>query len=129
MSRTFIFAPLSDPSEAARAIADSGSFPDLILVAPSPSAHEQAAAAVGGRYVTTVDEPLLARVPPTVVRTRSRSSRRRSVPFRRTPPTGRSCSGSASASSAPTPSSWTRKVSAGSQTISSALYLCHKPQP
>jgi hypothetical protein len=62
MSRTFIFAQLDDPAGAARTIADSGSFPDLILVAPSPSAHEQAAAAVGGRYVTTVDEPLLARV-------------------------------------------------------------------
>jgi hypothetical protein len=63
MSRTFIFAQLSDPAGAARAIAESESFPDLILVAPSPSAHEQAAAAVGGRYVTTVEEPLLARVP------------------------------------------------------------------
>ena len=62
MSRRFIFAPLSDPAEAARTIASSGSFPDLILVAPSPSAREQAAAAVGGRYVTTVEEPLLARV-------------------------------------------------------------------
>jgi hypothetical protein len=63
MSRTFIFASSSDPAAARQAIADSESFPDLILVAPSPSARDQAAAAVGGRYVTTVEEPLLGRVP------------------------------------------------------------------
>ena len=43
MGRTIIFAPLSDPAGAARMIADSGRFPDLILVAPAPSAREQVA--------------------------------------------------------------------------------------
>ena len=63
MSRTFIFAPAGDPSEAARRIDESGVLPDLVLVAPSPRARDQAAAAVGGRYVPTVEEPLLAGAP------------------------------------------------------------------
>ena len=63
MSRTFIFAPASDPDEAARRIEESGVLPDLVLVAPSPTAYDHAAAAVGGRYVPTVEEPLLAAVP------------------------------------------------------------------
>jgi hypothetical protein len=62
VSRTFIFAPTSDPGEAVRRIVESGALPDLVLVPPSPEAREQAAAAVGGRYVPTVEEPLLAGV-------------------------------------------------------------------
>ncbi len=63
MSRTFIFAPANDPGEAARRIEESGALPDLVLVAPSPTAHDQAAAAVGGRFVPTFEEPLLAGIP------------------------------------------------------------------
>ena len=63
MSRTFIFAPVDDPAEAARTIAESGLLPDLVLVPPSPVARERAEAAVGGRYVPTVEEPLLDGVP------------------------------------------------------------------
>ncbi len=62
MSRTFIFAPAGDPAEAARRIEEAGAMPDLVLVAPSPVAQEQAEAAVGGRFVPTVEEPVLQRV-------------------------------------------------------------------
>jgi len=63
MSRTFIFAPVDDPAEAARTIAESGLVPDLVLVPPSPVARERAETAVGGRYVPTLEEPLLDGVP------------------------------------------------------------------
>jgi hypothetical protein len=63
VSRTFIFAPSNEPDRAAKAIAEAGVSPDLVLVAPSPAAGELAAAAVGGRYVLTIEEPLLAAVP------------------------------------------------------------------
>jgi hypothetical protein len=62
MKRTFIFAPCNDPHRAAKAIADADVSPDLVLVAPSPTAGEQAAEAVGGRFVETIEEPLLAAV-------------------------------------------------------------------
>jgi hypothetical protein len=63
VGRTFIFAPAGDPAEAVRRIAEAGVLPDLVIVASSPIARDQAAAAVGGRYVPTVEEPLLAGVP------------------------------------------------------------------
>jgi hypothetical protein len=63
VSRMFIFAPAGNPPEAAKRIEESGGAPpDLVIVAPSPEAHAQAAEAVGGRYVPTVEEPLLADV-------------------------------------------------------------------
>jgi hypothetical protein len=62
VGRTFIFAPAGDPGEAVRRIAEAGVLPDLVIVASSPVARDQAAAAVGGRYVPTVEEPLLAGV-------------------------------------------------------------------
>jgi hypothetical protein len=62
VGRTFIFAPAGDPGEAVRRIAEAGVLPDLVIVASSPVAHDQAAAAVSGRYVPTVEEPLLSRV-------------------------------------------------------------------
>jgi hypothetical protein len=63
MSRTFIFASCNDPFRAAKAIADTGVSPDLVLVAPSPAAGEQVAVVVGDRHVLAIEEPLLSAVP------------------------------------------------------------------
>ncbi|HEX6703084.1 MAG TPA: hypothetical protein VF101_20335 [Gaiellaceae bacterium] len=64
MSRTFVLASALEPPAAAQAVEAAPVAPDLCVVSPSPSARETAAVAVGGRWVFTVEEPLLAaRVP------------------------------------------------------------------
>jgi hypothetical protein len=59
MNRTFILTSAHDPEAAARATERAGRQPDICVVSPSDEAHETAAFAVGGRYVFTVEEPLL----------------------------------------------------------------------
>jgi hypothetical protein len=62
--RTFIFVSTSDRNAAARAVANAPGQPDLCVISPSAAARQTAAFAVGGRWVFTVEEPLLAaRVP------------------------------------------------------------------
>jgi hypothetical protein len=58
--RTFLLASATEPDEAARVAAESPHPIDLVVRSPSPLAREAAAIAVGGRWVFTVDEPLLA---------------------------------------------------------------------
>ena len=60
MSRTFVFASALEPVAAARAVAVTPARPDLCVISPSASARETAAFAVNGRWVFTVQEPLLA---------------------------------------------------------------------
>lgn len=60
MKRTFIIASALEPQAAARAAAEELRDVDLVVVSPTPRAHEAAAIAVGGRWVVTVEEPLLA---------------------------------------------------------------------
>lgn len=60
MSRTFVLASAIDPQAAALAVEAAPVVPDLCVVSSSPSARETASVAVGGRYVFTVEEPLLA---------------------------------------------------------------------
>jgi broad specificity phosphatase PhoE len=60
VARSFIFASAFEPEAAAQAVAASPQPPDLIVTSPSPLARETAGLAVGGRWVFTVEEPLLA---------------------------------------------------------------------
>src|SRR4029453_13276421 len=60
MGRTFLLASALKPQTAARAAAWAASPPDVVVRSPSPLAREAAAIAVGGRWVFTIDEPLLA---------------------------------------------------------------------
>jgi hypothetical protein len=60
MSRSYLFVSSSDPRDARRAVLTSLSEPDLAVVSPSDDAHETAGYAVGGRWITTREEPLLA---------------------------------------------------------------------
>ncbi|HZR95156.1 MAG TPA: hypothetical protein VFA56_05645 [Gaiellaceae bacterium] len=60
MSRTILLASALKPQAAARAAADAPEPIDLVITSPSAVAREAAAIAVGGRWVFTVDEPLLA---------------------------------------------------------------------
>jgi broad specificity phosphatase PhoE len=60
MSRTFVFVSAGDPQAAARAVAEAPAEPDLCVVSPSDAARETAAFALRGRWVFTVEEPLLA---------------------------------------------------------------------
>jgi hypothetical protein len=60
MGRTFLLASALKPETAARAAAEAAYPPDLVVRSPSALAREAAAIAVGGRWVFTVDEPLLA---------------------------------------------------------------------
>jgi hypothetical protein len=61
MRRTFVLASALRPQEAAVAIAAAPEPIDLVVTSPSSLAREAAALAVGGRWVFTLDEPLLAR--------------------------------------------------------------------
>jgi hypothetical protein len=61
MGRTFVLASALRPQEAAVATAAAPEPIDLVVTSPSALAREAAALAVGGRWVFTVDEPLLAR--------------------------------------------------------------------
>jgi broad specificity phosphatase PhoE len=64
MGRSFTFASATEPETAARAVAAAPQTPDLIVTSPSQLARETAARAVDGRWVFTVEEPLLAaRIP------------------------------------------------------------------
>jgi hypothetical protein len=60
MNRTFLLASALKPHAAARAAADAPDQIDLVVTSPSSVAREAAAIAVGGRWVFTIDEPLLA---------------------------------------------------------------------
>jgi hypothetical protein len=64
MTRTFLLASALQPQAAARAAADAPEPIDLIVTSPSALAREASAIAAGGRWVFTVDEPLLARRAP-----------------------------------------------------------------
>jgi hypothetical protein len=61
MRRTFVLASALKPQEAALVIGAAPEPIDLVVTSPSPLAREAAALAVGGRWVFTLDEPLLAR--------------------------------------------------------------------
>jgi hypothetical protein len=58
--RTFILASALKPEAAARAAAEAPQPIDLAVVSPTALAREAAALAVGGRWVDTIDEHLLA---------------------------------------------------------------------
>jgi broad specificity phosphatase PhoE len=60
MGRSFIFASALEPEATARAVAASPQPPDLIVTSPSRLARGTAARATDGRWVFTVEEPLLA---------------------------------------------------------------------
>lgn len=58
--RRFLLASALEPEAAARAAAEGPEPIDLVVTSPTAFAREAAAIAVGGRWVFTVDEPLLA---------------------------------------------------------------------
>lgn len=60
IGRTFLLASALKPQTAARAAAEAAFPPDVVVRSPSALAREAAAIAVGGRWVLTIDEPLLA---------------------------------------------------------------------
>jgi hypothetical protein len=60
MARTYILASALHPHAAARAVADRPQRTDLVVTSPSALAREAATFAVQGRFVSTVEEPLLA---------------------------------------------------------------------
>lgn len=60
MTRTFILVSASSPDDAARAVANSPEPPDLCLTSPSQEARDTAAFAFQGRWIFTLEEPLLA---------------------------------------------------------------------
>ena len=60
MSRSVVLASASSPQEAAVACADATPPVDLIVVGPTALAREAAAVVAGGRWIRTVEEPLLA---------------------------------------------------------------------
>ncbi len=60
MGRTFVIASALQPQRAARVAAELPVQPDLVVTSPSELARQAAAIAVGGRWVFTLDEPLLA---------------------------------------------------------------------
>jgi hypothetical protein len=59
VSRRFILASAAAPAAAARAVATAPAVPDLCVVSPSSSARQTAVFAVRGRWIYTVEEPLL----------------------------------------------------------------------
>ena len=60
MSRMFILVSASSPEAAAQAVADAPQPPDLCLTSPSKEARDTVAFAFQGRWVFTLEEPLLA---------------------------------------------------------------------
>jgi len=60
VARTFILVSASSPDDAAQAVANSPQPPDLCLTSPSQEARDTAAFAFQGRWVFTLEEPLLA---------------------------------------------------------------------
>lgn len=64
MARTFLFVSALEPDVAARAVADTTAPPQVCVTSPSQSARDVAAYTLGGRWVFTIEEPLLtARAP------------------------------------------------------------------
>jgi len=61
MSRTFILVSAGDPVSAAEAVANTDAPPDICVVSPSRKARAAATTAVRGRWISMVEEPLLAR--------------------------------------------------------------------
>jgi hypothetical protein len=64
MDRTFLLASALQPQAAARVAVELPTPIDLAVTSPSALAREAAAIVVGGRWVFTVDEPLLAQRAP-----------------------------------------------------------------
>jgi hypothetical protein len=60
VSRNFILASAAAPAAAAQAVATAPAVPDLCVVSPSSSARQTAVFAVRGRWIYTVEEPLLS---------------------------------------------------------------------
>ena len=60
MARSFLFVSSFNPEAARRAVLASPVEVDLAVISPSGAARETAGYAVGGRWVFTVAEPLLA---------------------------------------------------------------------
>ena len=60
MTRSFLLVSASSPDDAARAVANSPEPPDMCLTSPSQQARDTAAFAFQGRWVFTLEEPLLA---------------------------------------------------------------------
>ena len=61
---TYLFISAADPDAGASAVQAAAMPPDLCVTSPSPAARETATRAMSGRWVFTVEEPLLrARVP------------------------------------------------------------------
>jgi len=60
MPRSYLFVSSAKPRDARRAVVASLSEPDLAVVSPSDDAYETAGYAVGGRWIATREEPLLA---------------------------------------------------------------------
>ena len=60
MARSFLFVSSSNPEAARCAVLGSPVEVDLAVISPSDAACETAGYAVGGRWVFTVEEPLLA---------------------------------------------------------------------
>ncbi len=60
MSRIFILVSADDPVAAAEAVSSASAPPDVCLVSPTRKARAAATTAVRGRWISMVDEPLLA---------------------------------------------------------------------
>ena len=60
MARSFLFVSSFNPEAARRAVLASPPEVDLALIGPSDAARATAGYAAGGRWVFTVEEPLLA---------------------------------------------------------------------
>jgi hypothetical protein len=60
MARSFLFVSSFDPEAARRAVLASPLERDIAVISPSEAARETAGYAVGGRWVFTLVEPLLA---------------------------------------------------------------------
>jgi hypothetical protein len=59
MARSFLFVSSFNPEAGRRAVLASALEIDLAVISPSDTARETAGYAVGGRWVFTVEEPLL----------------------------------------------------------------------
>jgi hypothetical protein len=60
MKRTYLLVSALEPEAAARVTEGLPQPIDLVVTSPTERARDAAARAVGGRWVSTVDEPLLA---------------------------------------------------------------------
>jgi len=55
-----LFVSAQDPTEAARAVAESPAFPQVCVISPTAAARQTASAVLGGRWAFIAVEPLLA---------------------------------------------------------------------